>query len=108
LNLTLYRWGRALDLAVKYRSHVDTVLGYRLRHLEEFGKTEKNAKFLQYSGQVSEEICDCFHFNFPILFFIFPTFGSSTSSTLLNLIVEMNNDSHPLHIYRTEVTNYVQ
>lgn len=57
LNLTLFRWGRALDLAVKYRSHVDTVLGYRLRHLEEFGKTEKNAKFLQYSGQVSSMIC---------------------------------------------------
>ena len=52
LNLSLFRWGRALDLAVKYRSHVDTVLGYRQKHLDEFGKVEKNAKFLQYAGQV--------------------------------------------------------
>ena len=52
LNLSLYRWTRALDLALKYKTHVDTVLGYRQRHLDEFGKIEKNAKFLQYSGEV--------------------------------------------------------
>lgn len=52
LNLSLYKWSRALDLAIKYRSHVDTVLGYRQKHLQEFGKQEKNAKFLQYSAEV--------------------------------------------------------
>mmetsp|Transcript_32401 Transcript_32401/g.30905 ORF Transcript_32401/g.30905 Transcript_32401/m.30905 type:complete len:777 (-) Transcript_32401:82-2412(-) len=53
LNISLFRWNRALELAVKHKSHVDTVLGYRQRHLDEFGKTEKNAKFIQYSGQVT-------------------------------------------------------
>ena len=52
LNLSLYKWSRALDLAIKYRSHVDTVLGYRQRHLDEFNKQEKNAKFLQYAAEV--------------------------------------------------------
>lgn len=52
MNLTQYRWNRALELAVKNRSHVDTVLGYRQKYLDEFGKTETNPKFLQYQGQV--------------------------------------------------------
>lgn len=38
---------RALELAVQYKSHVDTVLGYRQRHLAAFGKSETDARFLQ-------------------------------------------------------------
>jgi len=52
MNLTLFRWTRALEIAVKHRSHVDTVLGYRQKYLEEFGKRETNKQFLQYEGQV--------------------------------------------------------
>ena len=52
MNLSLFRWVRALEIAVKYRSHVDTVLGYRQKYLEEFGKRETNKQFLQYDGQV--------------------------------------------------------
>ena len=53
LNMELYRWGRALDLAVKYRTHVDTVIGYRERYLQRFGKKESDSKFLQYGKEVS-------------------------------------------------------
>jgi len=53
LNIRLYRWNRALELAVKYRSHVDTVLGYRQRFLETFKKQETDAQFLQYKDKVT-------------------------------------------------------
>ncbi|KAG5191643.1 intraflagellar transport protein 80 [Tribonema minus] len=53
LNLRLFRWSRALELAVQYRSHVDTVLGYRQRHLAAFKKQETDARFLQYAEQVT-------------------------------------------------------
>lgn len=48
MNMENFRWNRALDLAVKYRTHLDTVLGYRQRYLKNFGKTETDSKFIQY------------------------------------------------------------
>lgn len=39
---------RALDLAVKHKTHVDTVLMYRQKYLLSFDKVEKNNKFLQF------------------------------------------------------------
>ncbi|XP_062598363.1 intraflagellar transport protein 80 homolog [Saccostrea cucullata] len=48
-SVQLYNWDRALELAVKHKTHVDTVLGYRQRYLERFEKKEKNKRFLQYS-----------------------------------------------------------
>jgi intraflagellar transport protein 80 len=53
MNLKLYRWGRALELAVQHRSHVDTVLAYRSRHLASLGRTEVDPRYLQYSSQVT-------------------------------------------------------
>jgi len=53
LNLLLYRWTRALDLAVKYKMHIETVLAYRQRHLEEFGKKENISKFTALAGTVN-------------------------------------------------------
>lgn len=47
MNIHLYRWTRALDIAVKYRSHVDTCLGYRQKFLETFSRRETEQKFLQ-------------------------------------------------------------
>ena len=38
----------ALDLAVKHKTHVDTVLGLRQRYLASFGREETNKKFLQF------------------------------------------------------------
>ncbi|NXU15940.1 IFT80 protein, partial [Pardalotus punctatus] len=49
VNMDLYNWERALELAVKHRTHVDTVLAYRQKFLERFGKKETNQRFLQYS-----------------------------------------------------------
>ncbi|KAH3761199.1 intraflagellar transport protein 80-like [Pelomyxa schiedti] len=49
MHIHAYRWERALDIAVKNNTHVDTVLAYRQRYLEEWGKTETNKKFAAYS-----------------------------------------------------------
>lgn len=43
---------RALELAVKYKTHVDTVLAHRQKFLQDFGKQETNKRFLQYSEGV--------------------------------------------------------
>lgn len=46
-------YSRALELAVKHKTHVDTVLAYRQKFLEDFGKKETNKRFLQYAEGVS-------------------------------------------------------
>ncbi|POM80065.1 Intraflagellar Transport protein 80 [Phytophthora palmivora] len=57
LNLRLFRWDRALDLAIKHTTdagtHVDTVLAYRERFLAANKLQETDKKFLQYSKQVA-------------------------------------------------------
>ncbi|NXC85112.1 IFT80 protein, partial [Cercotrichas coryphoeus] len=52
VNINLYNWERALELAVKHRTHVDTVLAYRQKFLGDFGKKETNQRFLQYAEGV--------------------------------------------------------
>ena len=52
LNCRLFRWGRALELALKHKKHVDTVLGYRAKYLAQHGKAETSAKFKQYASEV--------------------------------------------------------
>lgn len=44
---------RALELAVKHKTHVDTVLAYRQKFLQKFGRKETNKRFLQYAEGVS-------------------------------------------------------
>ena len=56
MNIRFYRWARALDIALKFRSHVDTVLGYRQRFLEQFQKRETDQRFIQYASQVGRGI----------------------------------------------------
>jgi hypothetical protein len=41
---------RALELAVKYKTHVDTVLYFRNKWLAILGKLESSKNFLSYSG----------------------------------------------------------
>jgi intraflagellar transport protein 80 len=53
LNLNLFRWTRALDLALKHKVHVETVLAYRQKYLQSFDREEVNPKFLQYFKQVT-------------------------------------------------------
>ena len=52
MNINSFRWSRALDLAVKHKSHVDTVLRYRQQFLEDFQREETDQKFLQYFSKV--------------------------------------------------------
>jgi intraflagellar transport protein 80 len=52
MNIKLFKWERALEIAVKNKTHVDTVLAYRQRYLETQGKTETNEKFLQLASKV--------------------------------------------------------
>ena len=44
---------RALELAVKHKTHVDTVIAYRNKHLNSCGKKEENKRFLQLAQGVS-------------------------------------------------------
>mmetsp|Transcript_39397 Transcript_39397/g.47784 ORF Transcript_39397/g.47784 Transcript_39397/m.47784 type:complete len:763 (-) Transcript_39397:804-3092(-) len=55
MNIRLFNWDRALELAVNYRTHVDTVLLFRSKYLEAAKRPESNKRFLQYVGQVTVE-----------------------------------------------------
>jgi intraflagellar transport protein 80 len=52
MNIDLFRWNRALELAVKYKVHLDTLLAYRTRYLDDFEREEKDPKFLSLANQV--------------------------------------------------------
>lgn len=54
MNLTLYRWARALELANKYKCHIDTVVAYRQKYLSEFDKKENNQKFIQAASSINQ------------------------------------------------------
>ncbi|GLG95764.1 F-box-like/WD repeat-containing protein ebi [Gryllus bimaculatus] len=51
-HIQLHNWQRALELAVKHKTHVDTVLLFRTKYLETFEKVETNEKFLQFKNEV--------------------------------------------------------
>lgn len=42
LNIKMYKWDRALDIAIQQKTHVDTVIAYRKRFLEQYNKEETN------------------------------------------------------------------
>ncbi|XP_014664680.1 PREDICTED: intraflagellar transport protein 80 homolog [Priapulus caudatus] len=52
MHINLYSWDRALELALKHKTHVDTVLGFRQRYLVKFNKSETNKRFQQYAEGV--------------------------------------------------------
>ena len=41
-----------MDLAIKHKTHVDTVLAYRIKHLNRFDKEETIKKFKEYNNEV--------------------------------------------------------
>jgi len=45
MNIKLFRWDRALDLALQYKQHVDTVLWYRREYLRAAAGEESNKRF---------------------------------------------------------------
>jgi hypothetical protein len=51
---------------------VDTVLGYRQKHLDEFGKKETNQRFLQVADKVSCTVVRGGYmlYSFPIILFL--------------------------------------
>ena len=52
MNIKLFRWDRALELAMQHKTHVDTVVAYRIRYMENLGKEEKEKKFLELRGKM--------------------------------------------------------
>lgn len=52
MNIKLYRWDKALDIAINNKTHVDTVIAYRKKFLEQYGKEEDNDRFKQYSRDI--------------------------------------------------------
>ncbi|XP_032237699.1 intraflagellar transport protein 80 homolog isoform X2 [Nematostella vectensis] len=51
-NIDLFNWDRALELAVKHKTHVDTVLAFRQKYLDNFGRKETSKRFLQFAQGV--------------------------------------------------------
>jgi len=47
MHIRLYNWERALEIACDRRTHIDTVLAFRQKYLESFGKQESQEKFRQ-------------------------------------------------------------
>merc|ERR1719454_53113 len=52
LNIKMYKWDRALEIAVNNKTHVDTVIAYRQRFLQMYKKPETNEKFKQFSNEI--------------------------------------------------------
>lgn len=53
MDVDVHLVSRALELAVKHKTHVDTLLAYRQKFLQKFGRKETNKRFLQYADGVS-------------------------------------------------------
>ncbi|GAX72717.1 hypothetical protein CEUSTIGMA_g173.t1 [Chlamydomonas eustigma] len=51
MNIKLYRWERALDLAQQYKLHIDTVLWYRKKYLIDAAGEESIARFKDLTEQ---------------------------------------------------------
>ncbi|XP_076269721.1 intraflagellar transport protein Oseg5 [Rhynchophorus ferrugineus] len=53
ININIHNWTRALDLATKHKSHIDTVLYLREKYLETLGKPENNNKYISLRETVN-------------------------------------------------------
>ncbi|CAK9221469.1 unnamed protein product [Sphagnum troendelagicum] len=56
LNLRLFNWDRALDLAIMYKTHLDTVLWKREQYLQKTKHDETKEQFLHYHLQVDVDV----------------------------------------------------
>ncbi|XP_046461872.1 intraflagellar transport protein 80 homolog [Daphnia pulex] len=52
LNLQLFQFEKALELAVKHDSNIDVVVAYRRKYLEQFSWTETIPRFIEYAKKV--------------------------------------------------------
>jgi len=53
LNIRQFKWARALELAVRYDTHIDTVVAYRRRHMELTKGKERDENFIKYGENVN-------------------------------------------------------
>lgn len=53
LNIRTFNWSRALQLAVQYNQHIDTVLAYRTRFLEAMQIAEADPEYLRVGASVT-------------------------------------------------------
>lgn len=51
----MYKWDRALEIAVNNKTHVDTVVAYRTRFLTMYKKPETNDKFKQLAAELQPD-----------------------------------------------------
>lgn len=51
----MYKWDRALEIAVSNKTHVDTVIAYRKRFLQMYQKEETNEKFKQFAKDIQAD-----------------------------------------------------
>ena len=49
VNIRLFNWERALELAKRNGVHIDTVCAHRQKYLQTFGKQETSKNFKEYS-----------------------------------------------------------
>jgi intraflagellar transport protein 80 len=52
MNVNLFRWDRALNLALTHKTHIDSVIAYRQKYLTSVGLEETNSKFIELSKEV--------------------------------------------------------
>ncbi len=52
MNIKMYKWDKALDIAIAQKTHVDTVIAYRRRFLEQYNKEETNDRFKQLGQEI--------------------------------------------------------
>jgi len=55
MNIRLYKWERALELATKNKQHVDTVLWYRRAFLDGFNRKEDLKAYMKLGGKDLDE-----------------------------------------------------
>lgn len=53
MNIQMHSWNKALELAVKHKTHVDTVLFLRQKYLKTINKEENNNKYIKLKDSVS-------------------------------------------------------
>ena len=52
MNIKLFKWERALEIALSYKTHIDTVIAYRSTYLAQEQKKESIDKFLQMTDKI--------------------------------------------------------
>ena len=50
--MDLFQWDRALELSIRFKTHLDTVMYYRQKYLRALEKQENNPRFLHYGSGV--------------------------------------------------------